>query len=74
MSFLQGLFGPPNIDKLEAKRNVRGLIKALGYRKDGGICKRAAGALGELKDAKAVEALCTARPSCGACSPWMASH
>jgi len=29
------LFGSPNIDKLEAKRDVNGLIKALAYRSDG---------------------------------------
>lgn len=60
MSFLQGLFGPPDVRKLETKRNIHGLIKALRYRKDGSIRKRAASALGELKDAKAVEALCAA--------------
>ena len=27
------LFGPPNVLKLAAKKNVKGLIKALGYQK-----------------------------------------
>ena len=28
-----GLFGPPDIDKLKANKDVPGLIKALGYEK-----------------------------------------
>jgi HEAT repeat protein len=28
------LFGPPNIEKMKAKKDVKGLIKALGYKKD----------------------------------------
>ncbi|MFQ5435244.1 MAG: HEAT repeat domain-containing protein [Anaerolineae bacterium] len=32
MSFL-GLFGPPKVEKLEAKQDIEGLIKALGYNK-----------------------------------------
>jgi HEAT repeat protein len=42
------LFGPPNVEKMKAKRDVEGLIKALGYRKDKGVCKAAAGALVEI--------------------------
>lgn len=30
---LFGLFGPPNIEKLKAKRDVQGLLKALSYQK-----------------------------------------
>jgi len=30
------LFGPPNVEKLKAKRDVKGLIKALGYQKGAG--------------------------------------
>lgn len=29
-----GIFGPPNIEKMKTKKNIKGLIKALGYRKD----------------------------------------
>jgi HEAT repeat protein len=29
-----GLFGPPNVEKLKAKKDIEGLIKALNYRKD----------------------------------------
>ena len=31
------LFGPPNVEKMKTKKNVRGLIKALAYSKDAGI-------------------------------------
>ena len=35
------LFGPPNVKKLKAKGNVKGLIKALGYDKDRlAVCRR----------------------------------
>jgi HEAT repeat protein len=34
MSFLQGLFRPPNVDELKSKGDVKGLIKALEYKKD----------------------------------------
>jgi HEAT repeat protein len=54
---LFGLLGPPNIEKLEAKRDVQGLIKALGYRKSSAIRKAAARALGQIKDTRAVEPL-----------------
>jgi HEAT repeat protein len=61
MSFLQGLFGPPNIEKLEAKRDVRGLIKALSYKKDWKkVPQKAAEALGRIRDPRAVEQLIAA--------------
>ena len=55
------LFGPPNVEKLKAKRSVDGLIKALGYKKDSedyrhrGVRRAAAEALGYLspKEARA---------------------
>jgi HEAT repeat protein len=52
-----GLFGPPNIEKMKARREVQGLIKALGYEKDSHVPRDAVKALGELKDARAVAAL-----------------
>jgi len=55
-----GLFGPPNVEKMEAKNNVNGLIKALGYCKDAGVRRRAARALGQLGDPSAVEPLINA--------------
>jgi HEAT repeat protein len=53
-----GIYGAPEIQKLKAKRDVEGLIKALGD-KALDIDKRidAARALGELKDERAVEPL-----------------
>ncbi len=53
------LFGPPNVDKMKARRNVKGLIKALGYI-DVPIRWGAAHALGELGDARAVDPLIAA--------------
>lgn len=47
----------PNVEKLEAKRDVEGLIKALNYKKDLKVRWEAAVALGEIKDKKAVEPL-----------------
>lgn len=57
MSFLQGLFGPPDIEKLKGKGDVEGLIKLLDYQKEATIPPKAAQALGELRDARAVEPL-----------------
>jgi HEAT repeat protein len=65
MSFLSSIFGPPDIDKLKSQRDINGLIKALDYNSNKtGIdndqqtirCK-AAIALGELGDSKAVPPL-----------------
>lgn len=49
------LFGPPNVDKLKAKDDVKGLIKALKY-KDSSVRQAAAEALGAI-GAPAVEPL-----------------
>jgi len=54
------LFGPPNVEKLKAKGNVKGLIKALRYEKGWKakhVQQDAAEALGEIGDARAVEPL-----------------
>jgi HEAT repeat protein len=57
------LFGPPNIEKMKAKRDVQGLIKALSYKKDSTegehfrVRRTAAKALGEIGDPLAVEPL-----------------
>ena len=53
-------FGPPDIKKLQAKGNVKGLIKALSYQKDASVRYWAAKALGELGDRQAVEPLIAA--------------
>jgi len=42
------LFGPPNVDKMKTKGDVKGLIKALGYQKDPAVCQSASSALVEL--------------------------
>jgi HEAT repeat protein len=61
-----GLFGPPDVKNLEAKRDVGGLIRALNYQKDSTIPvhstvrKAAAEALGKIGDARAVEPLIAA--------------
>ena len=49
-----GIFGPPDITKLQSKKNVKRLIKALNYKKDAIIRIRAAKALGEMKCVEAV--------------------
>ena len=46
----------PNVEKMEAKKDVKGLIKALTY-EDRDVRKAAAYALGEIGDAQAVEGL-----------------
>ncbi len=40
--------GVPNVEKLKAKRDVEGLVKALNYPKDFAICQAAVGALQDL--------------------------
>ncbi len=52
-----GLFGPPNIKSLVAKRKVEALIKALNYDKDDEIIVAAAEALGQMMDSRAVDPL-----------------
>jgi HEAT repeat protein len=54
--------GPPDVAKLVAKKDVQGLIKALGYQKDpyGDMHRAAAKALGEIGDQRAVEPLIVA--------------
>ncbi len=54
------LFGPPNVAKLEAKKDVPGLISALGYPKDPAVRRRAAEALGRLGDPSSVGRLVAA--------------
>lgn len=52
-----GIFGrKPNIKKLEANRDINGLIEALKH-KDTGVRRNAVGALGRLGDTTAVEPL-----------------
>lgn len=55
-----GLFGPPNVEKAKEKGDIKGLIKALGYRSDGNVREAAAKALGEIGKPLAVEPLIAA--------------
>ncbi|MGA7075782.1 MAG: HEAT repeat domain-containing protein [Halobacteriota archaeon] len=50
-------FGTQDVQEMKEKRDVDGLIKALGYKKDSGVRRDAAEALGEVGDSRAVEPL-----------------
>ena len=52
-----GIFGPPNVTKLEAKRDLKGLVKALAYPKSPRVRQDAAKALGRIGDGTAVSPL-----------------
>lgn len=54
------LFGPPNVEKMKARGNVKGLIRALRYRKDAKVREAAAEALEKIGDPRAVEPLIAA--------------
>jgi HEAT repeat protein len=60
MSIFRNLFGPPDVDRLEETKDVKGLIKALEYAKDSQIQYWAARALETIGDARAVEPLMNA--------------
>ena len=49
--------GTPNVQKMSEKLDVEGLIKALGYKKDCDVPRKAAKALGRIGDYRAVEPL-----------------
>lgn len=51
------LFGSPNVEKLKAKADIKGLSRALRYKKDTEIRRSAARALGEIGDVRAVSPL-----------------
>ncbi|WP_119071416.1 HEAT repeat domain-containing protein [Aggregatilinea lenta] len=55
------LFGPPNIEKMKTKRDVKGLIKALKHQGSGypdqQVRRKAIDALAEIGDVRAVEPL-----------------
>jgi hypothetical protein len=53
---LFGLFGPPNVEMMKAKGDIKGLIKALGYQKGDHVREAAADALVQI-GAPAVEPL-----------------
>jgi HEAT repeat protein len=49
--------GKPNVEKLKARYDVEGLIKALNYKKDKNVRSEAAQALGDIFDGRVVGAL-----------------
>ncbi len=49
------LFGPPNVPKMRQERDIKGLFRALRYRKDHRVREAAAAALFTLGDARVVE-------------------
>ncbi|MGB2907434.1 MAG: HEAT repeat domain-containing protein [Candidatus Aminicenantaceae bacterium] len=51
------IFGPPNIDKLKSRLDIKGLIKALDYTKNATLREKAVEALGELRADAATEPL-----------------
>lgn len=51
------LFGPPNIEKLKKKGNVKGLLKVLAIQRETPLRRAAVKALGEIGDPLAVEPL-----------------
>jgi hypothetical protein len=51
------LFGAPNVSKLAAKGDLKGLIKALGYQRDWRVRRQAVVALKSIGDTRAIEAL-----------------
>ncbi len=55
-----GLFGPPDVEKLKANRNVKGLVKTLAYEKDAIVRRKAAKALGQIGDVRAADPLIVA--------------
>jgi len=57
-----GIFGcfKPNVEKMKRKGDLKGLITALGYENSAEIRGQAATALGNLRDARAVEPLAAA--------------
>jgi len=54
------LFGRPDVSRLKARGDVKGLIRALRYREYAGVPMDAAAALGRLADPQAVEPLIAA--------------
>jgi HEAT repeat protein len=56
----QRLAPPPDVDQLKSEGNVKGLRKALKYKKDDGVREAAAKALGEIGGGDALEPLLAA--------------
>ncbi len=65
------LFGPPNIERMAARKDAKGLIKALSYRNKSTIRYGAAEALGILGDVCAVASLIEVLDDT---DPWLRNH
>jgi HEAT repeat protein len=59
MLLFEGLF-KPDVEKLERKKDIEGLLRALRYQKDPDVCRKAAWALGDIGDPQTVEPLIAA--------------
>ena len=51
------LFGHPNVEKMLKKKDVKGLVKALTYKKNAVVRKEAAQALGKMGDPQTLDSL-----------------
>jgi HEAT repeat protein len=49
-NLLMGIFGPPDVDKLKARRDLKGLLAALRFKENASVRKNAAVALAELAE------------------------
>lgn len=54
------LFKPSDIENMQAKKDIEGLVRALGYKEDYYVRMDAARALGKIGDPRAVEPLIAA--------------
>jgi HEAT repeat protein len=52
-----GIFGPPNIERMKAHKDLKGLIKVMRSSRDGRLSAQAARALGQIGDASVVDPL-----------------
>ncbi len=52
-----GIFGPPNIERMKARKNLKGLVKVMRTSKDSSLLAEAAKALGEIGDASVIQPL-----------------
>jgi len=60
MSVLQRLFQTPDLEDLFVQRNIEGLVKAMSYKRDWKVRKRAAEILGQIGDRSVLQPLSAA--------------
>ena len=56
-SLKMGIFGPPNIERMKAHKNIKGLVKVMRSSKESRLSADAAKALGEIGDASVIQPL-----------------